>query len=131
MTISVPGGGAAAGGEDGGAANGGSVQLGLYTAPGDKPHSRCRGSSADPLASTWEPNRCAARSRENDYDCVKTADSDSKQDSVRTLVDEEGLRSYGPNLADLMRRSASYVDRVLKGAKLRSYRSNSPRRSGW
>ena len=36
---------------------------------------------------------------------------------MRTLVDEEGLRSYGPNLADLMRRSASYVDRVLKGAK--------------
>ena len=59
------------------------------------------------------------------------ADSDSKQDSVRTLVDKEGLRSYGPNLADLMRRSVSYVDRVLKGAELRSYRSNSPRRSGW
>jgi putative ABC transport system substrate-binding protein len=36
---------------------------------------------------------------------------------VRTLVDEGGLMSYGPNLGDLMRRSVSYVDRVLKGAK--------------
>jgi hypothetical protein len=36
---------------------------------------------------------------------------------VRTLVDEGGLMSYGPNVGDLMRRSVSYVDRVLKGAK--------------
>jgi putative tryptophan/tyrosine transport system substrate-binding protein len=36
---------------------------------------------------------------------------------VRTLVDEGGLMSYGPNVADLMRRSVSYVDRVLKGAR--------------
>jgi putative tryptophan/tyrosine transport system substrate-binding protein len=25
--------------------------------------------------------------------------------------------SYGPNIADLVRRSATYVDRLLKGAK--------------
>jgi putative tryptophan/tyrosine transport system substrate-binding protein len=28
-----------------------------------------------------------------------------------------GLLSYGPNFADLLRRSATYVDRILKGAK--------------
>jgi putative tryptophan/tyrosine transport system substrate-binding protein len=32
-------------------------------------------------------------------------------------VDEGGLMSYGPNVGDLMRRSVSYVDRVLKGAR--------------
>jgi ABC-type uncharacterized transport system substrate-binding protein len=36
---------------------------------------------------------------------------------LRALVDEGGLMSYGPNVADLMRRSVSYVDRILKGAK--------------
>jgi putative ABC transport system substrate-binding protein len=28
-----------------------------------------------------------------------------------------GLMSYGPNLNDLYRRSAQYVDRILRGAK--------------
>ena len=28
-----------------------------------------------------------------------------------------GLLSYGPNTADMVRQSATYVDRVLKGAK--------------
>jgi putative tryptophan/tyrosine transport system substrate-binding protein len=36
---------------------------------------------------------------------------------VRALVDEGGLLSYGPNIGDLVRRTASYADRILKGAR--------------
>ena len=35
----------------------------------------------------------------------------------RFFVEAGGLASYGPNLIDLYRRSASYVDRILKGEK--------------
>ncbi len=35
----------------------------------------------------------------------------------RDYVDAGGLMSYGPNFADLFRRAATYVDKVLKGAK--------------
>jgi putative tryptophan/tyrosine transport system substrate-binding protein len=35
----------------------------------------------------------------------------------RESVDVGGLISYGPNLADSFRRAATYVDRILKGAK--------------
>ena len=33
------------------------------------------------------------------------------------FVRDGGLLSYGPDRADIMRRSASYVDRILRGAK--------------
>jgi len=36
---------------------------------------------------------------------------------VREYVDAGGLMSDGPNLADLWRRAATYVDKVLKGTK--------------
>ena len=35
----------------------------------------------------------------------------------RNFPDEGGLMSYAPNFGDLMRRSAWYIDKILKGAK--------------
>jgi len=35
----------------------------------------------------------------------------------RFFVEAGGLVSYGPNLIDLYRRTASYVDRILRGEK--------------
>src|SRR5262249_28096766 len=35
----------------------------------------------------------------------------------REYVEAGGLMSYGPNFLDLYRRSAEYVDKILRGAK--------------
>jgi putative ABC transport system substrate-binding protein len=35
--------------------------------------------------------------------------------SQREFVDDGGLISYGPNLSDMFRRSATHVDKVLRG----------------
>jgi putative ABC transport system substrate-binding protein len=35
----------------------------------------------------------------------------------RTFVEVGGLMSYGPNMLELWRRAAYYVDRILKGAR--------------
>jgi putative tryptophan/tyrosine transport system substrate-binding protein len=37
--------------------------------------------------------------------------------AVSALATEGGLLSYGPDRVDIFRRSASYVDRILRGAK--------------
>jgi len=36
---------------------------------------------------------------------------------VREYVEAGGLMAYGPNLADLYRRAADYVNKILRGAK--------------
>jgi len=37
--------------------------------------------------------------------------------AVREYVEAGGLISYGPNFSELFRRSADFVDKILRGAK--------------
>ena len=46
--------------------------------------------------------------------------------SYRQFVAEGALISYGPDTADIFRRSASYVDRILNGEKPADLPAQSP-----
>jgi len=46
--------------------------------------------------------------------------------SYRQIMKEGGLMSYGPETPDIFRRSASYVDRILKGANPGELPAQSP-----
>jgi ABC-type uncharacterized transport system substrate-binding protein len=46
--------------------------------------------------------------------------------SYRQFVVEGGLISYGPDTADIFRRSASYIDRILRGEKAAGLPAQSP-----
>ena len=43
--------------------------------------------------------------------------SPHRRSGVRESVEAGGLMSYGPSFLDLFRRSAAYVDKILKGVK--------------
>jgi len=51
--------------------------------------------------------------------------------ATKEYVDVGGLLSYGASDPHLYQRAATYVDRILKGAKPATFRSSSPRSSSW
>jgi putative tryptophan/tyrosine transport system substrate-binding protein len=48
---------------------------------------------------------------------VEVRDTRELDAASSDFVDVGGLISYGPNIQDLFRRAATYVDKILRGAK--------------
>jgi putative ABC transport system substrate-binding protein len=70
--------------------------------------------SADALYTTGDPLMNAQRLRINTFALAARLPTMFPQ---REFVEAAGLMSYGANFADLNRRAAGYVDKVLRGAK--------------
>jgi putative tryptophan/tyrosine transport system substrate-binding protein len=51
--------------------------------------------------------------------------------SSRDNIDAGGMISYRPDITDLFRRAAEFVDKILSGAKRAIFRSSSRRSSNW
>jgi len=51
--------------------------------------------------------------------------------STRDFVQSGGFMSYGPNYSELLRRSADYVDKILRGTKPGDIPSSNPRSLSW
>jgi putative ABC transport system substrate-binding protein len=49
----------------------------------------------------------------------------------RLFAEAGGFMSYGPAFGDLYRRAATYVNKILQGAKRPTYQWNSRRNSSW
>jgi putative tryptophan/tyrosine transport system substrate-binding protein len=69
---------------------------------------------ADALITVEDPLRVNYRKQIADFAAKHRLPTMS---GLREYVDAGGLLSYGPALADLYRRAAGYVDKILKGAK--------------
>jgi putative tryptophan/tyrosine transport system substrate-binding protein len=53
----------------------------------------------------------------DDLERVFAAATRERADALSQFVESGGLMSYGPNVQAVVRRAATYVDRILKGAK--------------
>ena len=70
--------------------------------------------SADSLFMFGDPFTSAHQRRILDFAAKSRLPAMSQ---AREFVEAGGLMSYGPSLRDLYRRAATYVDKILKGAK--------------
>src|SRR6516225_1090291 len=77
-------------------------------------HSRRRESSGRvPMITVEDPLTITYRKRITDFATAQHLPSLHGQSE---FVEAGGLMSYGANLADILRRAAGYVDKILKGA---------------
>jgi len=63
------------------------------------------------------------------FRCLSGAGRLPTLQKVRGFVEDEGLVTYGVSIADLWRRAATYIDKILKGAPSLLTSPSSSRRS--